>query len=179
VKYLVFFCGYNCFRKTFEWEFVMGTQDEQRIDAMVKTTLREMRDWSEIERTPQNVHTFAAKKLDFPLTEAEVEGALQRKLAAELRALPFEEYVADFKLLLISGKFLGRSIAIKPWKLFTGCSISMALLICSMSKRTSAQICTPGVGYVWSVHIRTPLVSRCVDVAGTCGQPESTIYVNH
>ncbi|WP_211221243.1 hypothetical protein [Ktedonobacter racemifer] len=43
-----------------------------------------------------NVYQFAANKLDFPVTQEDVEGVLQRKLSQELRALPFEEFVDEY-----------------------------------------------------------------------------------
>jgi hypothetical protein len=58
----------------------MGNRDEKLIDSMVHRTLVEMLDWSEVERTPENVYQFAANKLDFPVTRDEVEEALPRKM---------------------------------------------------------------------------------------------------
>lgn len=69
----------------------MTANEEERIDAMVRATLVAMLEWMDVETTIQNVYEFAVKKLDFPVSLEEVEGALQRKLRVELRAFPFEE----------------------------------------------------------------------------------------
>ena len=50
---------------------------------------------SELEVSPENVYLFATKALGFPVTQEEVEGALQWKLSQAFHTLPLEEYVAD------------------------------------------------------------------------------------